>query len=272
MLQAAPEELLSAPLPEIPGFDPFTAQYARAIDALRRGKDNFDADRALADVLLRAYPQMPDLLRVERRFHERAVRRVVRRGLTQLIDLAPLLPRPGQAVTHDLVRKCRVVYVANCPMVASYIRARNGLNSAVRVVDGDLNDPASILCSHEIKSLIDWKQPVAVLATGGVLDQMPNPAVLAPIRDLLAPGSHLVISHHHAVPDLAPAAQILTRAFPGWTRRDRDQIFALLDGLDVEEPGLRRAVDWPRRQATPADRALPVLAGIATKPQNADRT
>ncbi|MFC9976607.1 SAM-dependent methyltransferase [Spirillospora sp. NPDC127200] len=256
----------------IPGADLTAPSRHRVADYLMYGKDSYDADRELAAELLQACPALPDLIRTERAFHERAVRRLVRAGFAQFIDLSTNYPSVvNKHHTHDLARGCRVVYATPCPLVAVHVRALLGLRRSTAVVEADPADPASLLCNDQFRKLIDLSQPVAVLATGGVLDFLPTPATLAPLRDLLAPGSRLAISHHLDTPELAQAGQVLSAAFPIWTPRTRTQINALLEGFTLTEPGLVHAGRWPRPQHPHAARALPILAATATKSPRAPR-
>ncbi|MFI6517574.1 SAM-dependent methyltransferase [Spirillospora sp. NPDC050679] len=251
----------------IPGTDLTAPSRHRVADYLMYGKDSYDADRELAAGLLQACPALPDLIRAERAFHERAVRRLVRAGFSQFIDLSTGYPSVvNKHHTHDLARGCRMVYATPCPLVAVHVRALVGLRGGTVVVEADPADPASLLCNDQFRKLIDLAQPVAVLATGGVLDFLPNPATLAPLRDLLAPGSRLVVSHHLDASELAPVSRVLSAAFPTWTPRTRAQVHALLEGFDLNEPGLVHAGRWPRPQLPHAARTLPILAATATKP------
>ena len=68
-------------------FDPRTPSIARVYDYLLGGKDNFAADRAVAEKLLAVYPPVIETVPESRRFVERAVTWVAGQGITQFIDL-----------------------------------------------------------------------------------------------------------------------------------------------------------------------------------------
>ena len=82
-------------------------------------------------------------------------------------------------------------------------------------------------------------------------------AIVATIRNALAPGSYLVLSHISAdfVPDenvvrRAVAAYVKTNA-PAWPR-GRDAILRFFDGFDLVEPGLVPKPQWRPAQGTDA--------------------
>ena len=58
-------------------FDPRTPSIARVYDYLLGGKDNFAADRAVAERLLAVYPPVIETVPESRRFVERAVTCVI---------------------------------------------------------------------------------------------------------------------------------------------------------------------------------------------------
>jgi len=64
-------------------FDPRTPAIARVYDYLLGGKDNFAADRAVAEQLLAVYPPISQTVPESRRFVERAVSWVAGQGITR---------------------------------------------------------------------------------------------------------------------------------------------------------------------------------------------
>ena len=112
------------PLP--PLFDPGThwrpltvdteaPHVARVYDFLLGGKDHFRADRAAAELLLRANPYLRDTCRQQRDFLRRAVRALAKSGVRQFVDIGTGLP--AAPTTHQVARAvdptARVVYVDN---------------------------------------------------------------------------------------------------------------------------------------------------------------
>jgi len=94
------------------------AHPARVYDYLLGGRDNFAADRELAEVNLRLLPQTLDSARANRKFQVRAVRFLRERGIRQFLDVGTGLPTSPN--THETAQAdcpdARVVYVDNDPM------------------------------------------------------------------------------------------------------------------------------------------------------------
>jgi len=97
----------------VPDFDPSTPSIARVYDYLLNGKDNFAADREVAERLMAVAPLAAEVTRENRQFLARAVARMASQGIRQLIDLGCGMPtRPN---THETARAiapgARVAYV-----------------------------------------------------------------------------------------------------------------------------------------------------------------
>jgi S-adenosyl methyltransferase len=77
---------------QVASFDPRTPSIARVYDYLLGGKDNFAADRAVAERLVAVYPPIIETVPESRRLVARAVTWVADQGITQFIDVGPGLP------------------------------------------------------------------------------------------------------------------------------------------------------------------------------------
>jgi hypothetical protein len=78
-------------------FDPNVPSIARVYDYFAGGKDNFAADREMADRLLAVYPPIADIVAENRAFLKRAVTWVTEQVVAQFIDLGcgmPTSPTP----------------------------------------------------------------------------------------------------------------------------------------------------------------------------------
>ncbi len=163
------------PLGEVPApvtvldqlsFDPTVPNVARIYDALLGGKDNFAADREAARKLLDAVPGAARAARDNRRFLGRAVWYLAgEAGIRQFLDIGTGLPTQGNV--HEIARAayspCRVVYVDYDPVVAVHAAALLADSPNVAAAQGDLRDPAHLLALPEVRALIDFGQPVAIL-------------------------------------------------------------------------------------------------------------
>ncbi len=183
------------------GIDTTRPNVARIYDYLLGGKDNFAADREAAKRLIAVIPDVAGIARDNRSFLGRVVRYLaIEGGIRQFLDLGSGLPT--QANVHELAQgvapDARVVYVDNDPLVASHGRALLASGDQVRMVLGNLRDPASILRHPDILGLLDLARPVAVLCTSTlhfIADEAQPRKIIAEYRDQLAAGSYLAITH-----------------------------------------------------------------------------
>jgi O-methyltransferase involved in polyketide biosynthesis len=190
----------------VPEFDPSKPSTPRVYDYLLGGKDNFAADRDVAEQLLAVAPLAFEVTQDNRQFMARAVTWAANQGISQFIDLgcgmptAPNTHQTVQAVTPD----ARVVYVDNDPVVLSHLRALAAKpHPGVTVVDGDVCEVDTILSA--VAAGADLARPVCLL-----LGYLVHFFAADDARDLvaryvpaLAPGSYLVLSAGRGDSDVA---------------------------------------------------------------------
>ncbi|MFI7443703.1 SAM-dependent methyltransferase [Nonomuraea indica] len=248
------------------GFNAKIPNAARMYDYFLGGKDNLPADREAAERVLRFVPEIPIGIRENRRFLSRVVRYLADQGIRQFLDIGAGLPT--QDNVHQLVARFapggRTVYVDNDPQVLVHARALLQKSPDVHVVQGDLRRPEEILADPIVRRELDFSQPVAVLMLA-ILHFVPDsddPAgIVATIRDALAPGSHIVISHVAVDdrPQVAPdVEQVYDNASAQFVGRMSSEIAPMFDGLDLVEPGLVNLHEW--RMDVPVTE--PVLGGV----------
>ncbi|GLZ06632.1 hypothetical protein Acsp03_40980 [Actinomadura sp. NBRC 104412] len=255
-----------------------TPNVARMYDFLLGGKDNFAADReAVADVVRRA-PDTPFMARENRAFLRRAVRFLAESGIRQFIDIGSGLPTQGNVheTAHEVAPDARVVYVDVEPIVLTHGRALLAGTPGVTVIQGDARRPDEILDDPGLRALIDLDQPVGVLMLAVlhfIDDRDDPPGIVARLRDSMAPGSHLVVSHVTADFDadsrVRAAGAVYDNATFQITLRGREQVMRLFDGFDLVDPGLTTLSLWrpdPGTSLPPeADRQW-CYAGVGRKP------
>lgn len=235
---------------------------ARVYDYWLGGKDNYAADRLLAERILVAIPRQRRHVRANRAFMVRAVRHLVRdAGIRQIIDIGAGLPTcpTVHEIAHAEAPDTRVVYVDNDPIVMAHAEALMTSPSPGHVgyVLGDLRDPASILSAPALRDLIDPEQPTAVLLLAMLMSVPDSEEPRRIVRDLmapLAPGSHLVATHTTA--DFDPAAMqahvtAATEAGMPFTPRSRAEFGRFFEGLDLAEPGIVPVLDWRPEPSAP---------------------
>ena len=258
------------------GLDPCQAAPGRLYNYLLGGKDNFAADRELGERLVATAPHARWIVRENRAFVERAVTYCAERGLRQFLDLGCGLPTDGDNV-HDIARRvdpaCRVVYVDNDPMIVAHAQALMvGGTTGVAAIRQDVRRPTEILSDDDVRGLIDFARPVAVLMAAmlhNVTDLDAPAGIVARFMDAVAPGSHLVLSHptHDVLPEeSARARELYRRTTTPLVTRSRHEVGALFAGLELVEPGLVFTADWRAEQEVDFPGLSGMYAGVARKP------
>ncbi|WP_329242396.1 SAM-dependent methyltransferase [Streptomyces sp. NBC_01478] len=241
------------------GIDPHKASVARMYDAMLGGEHNFAIDREALAAFTAIDPQVRTLARANRDFLGRAVRFLVESGVRQFIDLGSGIPTQGNVheVAQAAAPGARVVYVDNDPVAVAHSTSLLADNPDADIVDGDIRRPADVLSAPQLRKLIDFEQPVAVLMITILHFVTPaeDPAgIVAAFRDELPGGSWLALSHatNQDRPDTAAAVGKLysSKATSPVTARSHDEILGLFDGFDLVAPGLTYVPLW---RPDPAD-------------------
>src|SRR5262245_22543202 len=149
-----------------PSVDTGTPNIARMYDYYLGGKNNFDADREAAEKVIAHLPVVRRMAQHNRHFLSQVVRLLTEEyGIRQFIDLGTGFPIPGSVhdIAQDVAPLTRVVYVDNDPVVLTHARALGVPNDNVTVLTADIREPQSILGSSDVRELIDFSEPVAVL-------------------------------------------------------------------------------------------------------------
>jgi hypothetical protein len=243
-------------------FDIRVAHQARMYDYLLGGKDNFAADRAAAEAMLKIYPDTGSSARANRAFLGRAVRYLAgEAGIRQFLDIGTGIPTAGN--THEVAQaiapESQVVYVDYDPVVLAHARAllTSGDAGATEYIDSDLRDTGAIL--SQAARLLDFTKPVAVtlLAILHAIPDADDPyAIVATLMDAVPSGSYLVITHGASDLIDPEALRGLYDSFKGKVQqqfqwRTRGEVERFFAGADLVEPGLVRVDDW--RQENGAD-------------------
>ncbi|MFI6175303.1 SAM-dependent methyltransferase [Nonomuraea sp. NPDC051191] len=254
-------------------FDPHTPNLARMYDYMLGGKDNFAVDRLAIEQLAELVPEAVPLARANRAFLQRAVRYVGAAGVTQFIDLGSGLPTQGSV--HEVAPEARVVYVDHDPVVAAHARALLAGSGRAAFLEADLLDHEEVLA--RAGRFLDLSRPVAIVLVS-ILHFLPDAAdpqgAVAALREAVAPGSRLVISHATSMGRLSDDedARGIRRGSSSSGGGDRSpaEIRAFFGGFAFDPPGLVQAVDWrPDRPKLVGDWSLPssLMAGVAAKPE-----
>jgi SAM-dependent methyltransferase len=242
-------------------FDPHVPNVARMYDYALGGKDNYAADREAVAEVIKFAPNVPYMARENRRFLQRAVRHLVTDyGVSQFLDIGAGLPTQGNVheAAGRLDPEARVVYVDIDPIVLTHARALLPETEEVDIIEGDLRRPAEIL--RDAARIIDFDRPVAVLTIAILhfISDADDPwRHIRQLRDALAPGSYLALSHitddDQPEESVEEAVRVYDRASAPFTPRGRADVMRFFDGFDLVEPGLTTLSRWrPDRAGEPA--------------------
>ncbi|MED7930775.1 SAM-dependent methyltransferase [Nonomuraea sp. LP-02] len=236
------------------------ARMTRLFDAAAGGKNNFQADKDMVRHFEQAAPVVTTAARAVLQFLSRVIRHLAaHEGVDQFMIIGSGVPSglpPGRRL-HDLARQAspspavRTVYVENNPMVVTMAQATiEPFSDLVRVVDGDVHEIDEMLGDRVVQTFLDWDRPIAVLllSAQSLDDEEYAHYVIKRLRHTAPAGSFLALAHttFDAVPqELLPAVRdMLAMTLPRLAIRTKEEVEALLDGLDLVDPGLVWVPEW----------------------------
>jgi SAM-dependent methyltransferase len=252
---------------------------ARIYDYWLGGYHNFEIDRVTGDKVKEIYLDTVPATYVARALLRRVVRFVGEQGIEQFLDIGSGIPTVGNV--HEAAQRtnpdARVVYVDIDPVAVAHARAILVDNPNATAIREDAGRPEQILGHPEVRRLLDFDRPVAVLFLAVlhfvVEDDRAYNAVYA-VRDAIPAGSYIAVSHatYEGVPE-EPVRQ-MQRVYEGKgissKVRARAEVLRFFEGLELIEPGMVYSPLW--RPEGPDDifvaepsRAM-VFAGVGRKP------
>jgi S-adenosyl methyltransferase len=257
------------------GIDVTVPNVARMYDYALGGKDNYAVDREMVEAMRQRTLDLPAVALANRRFLGRAVEFLAKAGIRQFLDLGTGLP--SQNNVHEVVQRvcpdARVVYVDNDPVVLNHAEALLATDDSTIVIQEDMREPERILAHPDVRRMIDFSRPVAVMFVAAlhfVTDEEDPWGVVSAMTGHLVPGSYLALSH--AFLDGPPAdfvADVQERyknASSPVVARDRAAIARFFDGFELVDPGVVHTTEW---RSDEAERARTggewMLAGVGRK-------
>jgi len=230
------------------------------------GTHNFAADRQAAEKVIALYPSVPAVARTNRAFLGRSVRFLADAGVRQFLDIGSGIPTAGNV--HEIAQRvapdARVVYVDIDPVAVAESREILAGNHLATAVDGDLRDPRAILDDPQVREMVDFTRPVAVVLAA-VLHFVPDDAqaygLVEELLSALPVGSHLVVSHG-AAETFVLADERTTAARAVYTRqtstagkpRTREEVARFFGPrCRLVAPGVTWAPDWRPAADDPTD-------------------
>jgi SAM-dependent methyltransferase len=236
----------------LPAVDPQRPSPARVYDYFLGGTHNFAADREAAEAVRTAMPELPAVMRLNRDFLGRAVTAAAAEGIDQFLDLGSGVPTAGNV--HEVARQARpgarVVYVDHEPVAVVHGRRVLAGDPEADVVLADFTDPAAVLGSAPVRRLVDLARPVCLLAVAVahfVGDNERLGRALERYREVLAPGSWLVLSHACGGGDrhqAETARRLYNSSVSPMVLRDRDELRPLVGDWPLLGAGLTTAGRW----------------------------
>ncbi|GII76306.1 hypothetical protein Sru01_12880 [Sphaerisporangium rufum] len=258
-----------------PKLDTSNPHSARVWNYLLGGKDNYAADREIGDVILRMFPDIARIARLQRRFLVRAVTYLAgEAGVRQFLDIGTGLPTADN--THEVAQRVapesRVVYVDNDPLVLVHANAllTSTPPGVTDYIEADVREPDLILA--RAAETLDFDKPIALMLLG-VMGQLPDAespgAIVERLVGALPPGSYLALS------DGTDTSESLNQAISTYNAnsassyhlRSPEAIARFFTGLEQVEPGVVPTSQW-RPEVTDIGgdpKAVDAICGVARK-------
>jgi O-methyltransferase involved in polyketide biosynthesis len=254
-------------------FDTSRPNIARVYDYWLGGKDNFAADRDLAEKIYAINPLVAEMARANREFVVTAVTRAAQAGVTQFLDLGAGLPTHPSAdeAAREVNPSARFAYVDNDPIVVSHARELLASRPGVAAATADLADVATVMADPEVREVIDPGRPVCVIMACVLhfFDATKARAVTAAYLDWAATGSWIATSVVHIASErmqALPSSDYTAGTFFNHGERD---MATWLAGWDVIPPGFGEARRWVSGVGgAPSSADSYVLCATASKPRS----
>jgi hypothetical protein len=243
-----------------------SATAARIYDYQLGGTHNFEADRAAAEAITKLFPGARASSRANRAWLGRAVRYAAGQGIRQFLDIGSGIPTEGNVheIAQSIVPDAHVVYIDIDPVAVSEgLELLEGSQTATSVW-GDMRDPEQILENPQVRALIDFEQPVA-LVLAAVLHFIPDEVAYDIVDKLvspLRPGSMMILSQAAFEPleagvgtDAIESGRDIYRqqTATSFHLRTRAQVERFFGGRELVEPGLVYVPAWRPDPAYPSD-------------------
>ena len=267
-------------MPELPPeIDTSRPHSARVYDYMIGGKNNFAADREVAEQVLKHSPNAHTAARENRAFLGRAVRYLTAEaGIRQFLDIGTGLPTTNSVheVAQSVDPTCRIVYCDNDPLVLTHARAllTSSREGRTAYIHADAREPEAILANPEVRDVLNFDQPIALMLVAllhGIGDEDKPGDIVATLVDALPSGSYVVASHLTMEHDTDPGGsqRVLQGAGVPMQKRASDDFARLaFSGLELVPPGVVLVSEWRWSGSGPRPGPAEVncYGGVARKP------
>nr|WP_269476310.1 SAM-dependent methyltransferase [Phytohabitans suffuscus] len=251
------------------------ATAARMYDYYLGGIHNFPADQEAAKAVLAKSPNLRASALANRAFLGRAVRYLTSLGVRQFLDLGSGIPTVGNVheIAQAAIPDARVVYVDIDPEAVSESLDLLDGNQFATAIRADVRQPQAILDNPQVRKLLDFDQPIAVLLVAVLhfVEETDEACdIIGTLRSTMVPGSHLVIAHA-TVDELVFDERELKKTQEVYRRqtatpltpRKKSDVTRLFDGFELVEPGVVWLNRWrPEPDTVDVFAEQPFLSGF----------
>ncbi|MEU3056315.1 MULTISPECIES: SAM-dependent methyltransferase [Streptomyces] len=237
------------------GIDISVPSVSRMYDFYLGGSHNFEVDREAARKAMEFLPGLPKIMQANRAFMRRAVRYAVASGIDQFLDIGSGIPTFGNV--HEVAQAAdpaaKVAYVDHDPVAVAHSQAVLEGNDRAVIAAADLRNPKEILANPQITGLLDLDRPVALLLVAVLhfIEDADDPrAAVAELREALAPGSLIVLTHasYEGIPlpkeEAAGTVGVYKNIRNPLIMRSHEEIGQFFEGYEMVEPGLVSMPAW----------------------------
>jgi O-methyltransferase involved in polyketide biosynthesis len=257
----------------VAGFDPSAPSIARIYDYFLGGRDNFAADRVLAQRLMDLFPPIPVAVKENKRFLDYAVGWIAGEGTGQFIDLGCGLPTTPS--THGSARianpAARVAYVDTDPIVVSHLRGLPIREQAgLTIVQGDVRDVDNVLAAVSAGIDLSARSCLIMAALLHFFPVETSRDLVARYAAALVPGSYIILTMGLAD---GPAADrffaLYSKGSAPLYKHSAEDFASFFGDLPLLPPGIADARAWhPNWPAVPvpAKRDGEIIVAVAQVP------
>lgn len=228
----------------------------RLYDYYLGGCHHYAIDSDFGAQMVRLMPEARLFAREDRGFVRRAVRYArAEHGITQFVDIGSGLPTEGNVheIADENGKQARVVYVDNDPVArahAQILLADTADRARHFAIDADFLDGPELWERVIDVGGLDADRPICLLVTALLhflmRDQHPE-QMLAFYRNMLSPGSLLVLSHatdEGTTPALQEVAARYVATTSSVQLRGREEVPAYFGDFELVDPGLVWLPEW----------------------------